>query len=231
MEAILLAGGLGTRLATRLKDIPKAMAPVAGRPFLEILLNELSRNGCTRVYLSVGHLHAVIQNHFGAFFQGMKLDYVIESFPIGTGGAIRTALAQAMSDTVLVLNGDTFLQVDYESLLKFHTAQSADLTIAVTRQTDIARYGGVVIEGKRVVGFKEKGLSGAGWINAGVYVLQKNLQWPRALEERFSFEVDFLVPELDRLAPAAYKVDGVFLDIGVPEDLDRAQLELASFVQ
>src|ERR1035441_2230093 len=94
---------------------------------------------------------------------------------------------------------------------------------------DVARYGGVLIEGKRIVGFQEKGRSGPGFINAGAYVLRRAMPWPPNLSEKFSFEVDFLAPQIERLAPAAYAVDGFFLDIGVPEDLDRAQRELAGF--
>jgi len=229
MEAILLAGGLGTRLATRLNGVPKPMAPVAGRPFLEILLNQVERAGCTRALLSVGHLHESIQNHFGSSWRGMQLHYVFEAVPLGTGGAIRAALLQATEEYVLVLNGDTFLQADYAALLAFHAAEGASLTMAITLQEDIARYGGVLVAGKRIVGFQEKGQSGSGWINAGEYVLNRNLKWPQSLPKKFSFETDFLVPETCRLAPAAYEVDGFFLDIGVPEDLDRAQTELASF--
>jgi D-glycero-alpha-D-manno-heptose 1-phosphate guanylyltransferase len=229
MEAIVLAGGLGTRLASRLDGIPKAMAPVAGRPFLEILLRQLERSGCTRVLLSVGHLRGVIQDHFGAGFQGLALEYVVEDVPLGTGGAIRKALEQANEKAVLVLNGDTFLDADYAAMLRFHQAQESALTIAVTRQADVARYGEVRVEERRVVGFEEKGRSGPGFINAGAYVVEKAIAWPSALGERFSFERDFLVPETARLAPAAFRVEGFFLDIGVPEDLDRAQTELAQF--
>lgn len=233
MEAIVLAGGFGTRLASRLDGIPKSMAPVAGRPFLEILLTQLRRAGCGRVQLSVGHLHNVIQDHFGPAFHGMEIEYVIESVPLGTGGAIRLALAQATEDAVLALNGDTFLNADYAGMLRFHAAQGAEVTIAMVQQPDIARYGGVVIEGDRIVGFEEKGRSGpgqssAGWINGGVYVLSRDLAWPPGLQEKFSIERDFFVPEVARLRPAAYKVEGYFLDIGIPEDLDRAQTELAS---
>jgi D-glycero-alpha-D-manno-heptose 1-phosphate guanylyltransferase len=228
MEAMVLAGGLGTRLAAKLRGLPKAMAPVAGRPFLEILLDQLRRAGCTRVLLSVGHLHQAIQEHFGASFRGLRLDYSIEDVPLGTGGAIRRTLAQATEEHVLILNGDTFLQADYAAMMKFHAAEGVALTMAITRQPDIARYGGVLVEGKRIVGFQEKGRSGPGWINAGAYVLNRNLQWPQSLPEKFSFETDFLMPETARLAPAAYAVDGFFLDIGVPEDLERAQTELAS---
>lgn len=230
MEAVILAGGLGTRLATRLDGVPKSMAPVAGHPFLEILLTQLKRAGCARVLLSVGHLHEVIRDHFGTAFLGMTLDYVIESAPLGTGGAIRLALARAKEGSVLVLNGDTFLDADYSDFMRFHSSEGADVTIAVVRHPDIARYGGVVIEGKRIVGFEEKGRSGPGWISAGAYALKRNLEWPGALSGKFSIEKDFFVPEIARLCPAAYKVDGYFLDIGIPEDLDRAQTELARLI-
>lgn len=226
MEAIVLAGGLGVRLAARVSGVPKAMAPVAGRPFLEILLHQLERCGCARVILSVGYLHAVIEDHFGAEFAGITLAYAVEDSPLGTGGAIRKALALATEDAVLVLNGDTFLEADYEGMLRVHREGNAAMTIAVSRQQDIARYGGVVMSGGRVVGFEEKGRSGPGWINAGAYVLNRNLEWPPQLPERFSFEKDFLSPCVAEIAPAAYEVTGYFVDIGVPEDFDRAQTEL-----
>ena len=232
MEAIILAGGMGTRLATRLDGVPKPMAPVAGRPFLEILLSQLRRAGCTRAILSVGHLHEVIENHFGANFRGIRIDYAVEHTPLGTGGAIRNALRQATEQTILVLNGDTFLDADYAAMLHFHEQQTSPLTIAITRCANVARYGGVVIggtsEGIFVTGFEEKGRSGAGWINAGAYAFDTNFVWPK-LPEKFSFETDFLAPKIAALGPAAYPVDGFFLDIGIPEDLDRAQTELAKF--
>ena len=229
MEAIVLAGGLGTRLQGKLKGIPKPMAPVAGRPFLEILLGQLAGAGCARSILSVGHLHRVIEEHFGLAWGGMRLDYAVENDPLGTGGAIRAALERCTEENVLVLNGDTFLQADYAAMMRFHTGQAEHLTVSVTRQPDISRYGGVQIEGERVVGFEEKGRSGPGWINAGAYAVRRDLLWPANLAEKFSFERDFLAPEISRLAPAAFKVEGFFLDIGIPEDLDRAQIEFTRF--
>jgi len=229
MEAIVLAGGFGTRLAGRLAGVPKPMAPIAGRPFLEILLNQLQRAGCARVQLSVGYLHEVIQSHFGSDFRGMRIDYAIEETPLGTGGAIRLALAQAAEDSVLVLNGDTFLDADYGAMMRFHTAADAAMTMAVSHQEDVARYGAVLVHDGRIVGFEEKGRPGYGWINAGAYVLNRNLAWPQGLAQKFSFETDVLMPEIARIAPAAFEVEGFFLDIGVPEDLDRAQTELAGW--
>jgi D-glycero-alpha-D-manno-heptose 1-phosphate guanylyltransferase len=229
MEAIVLAGGLGTRLAGRLNGVPKPMVPIAGRPFLEILLNQLKRAGCGRVVLSVGHLHNVIQDFFGTSFNGMNLEYAIESVPLGTGGAIRLALQKAREESVLVLNGDTFLDADYGALLRFHVAERTSFTIAVVQVENAARYGRVLFNENRIVGFEEKGRSGPGWINAGTYVIEKRIQWPHALPEKFSIESDVLSREIGRLAPAAYPVNGFFLDIGLPEDLDRAQTELASY--
>lgn len=216
------------RLAAKLQGVPKPMAPVGGRPFLEILLNQLRHAGCTRVILSVGHLHHVIQNHFGATWRGMRLDYEIEKTPLGTGGAIRSALVHAVGENVLVLNGDTYLQADYAAMMRFHAMEGAKMTMAVTHLDDVGRYGGVVIDETRIVGFEEKGRSGPGWINAGSYVLNRELKWPGGLAEKFSFETDFLATEIEWLTPAAYKVEGIFLDIGVPEDLERAQTDLTA---
>ena len=226
MESIVLAGGLGTRLASQVSNLPKAMAPIAGRPFLEIILRQLERAGCARTILAVGYLHAVIEEHFDRSFGGMRLEYAVEATPLGTGGAIRNAMTMADEESVLILNGDTFLDADYAAMLRFHENEGAAMSMAITRQDDIARYGGVVVSGRRIVGFEEKGRSGPGTINAGAYVLRRDLFWPASLGARFSFESDFVMPEIRRLAPAAFPVEGFFLDIGVPEDLDRAQTQL-----
>ena len=227
MEAIILAGGLGTRLASRLLDVPKAMAPIAGRPFLQILLEQLHRSGCSRVLLSVGHLHQVIEGYFRSSFRGMGLVYSIEKAALGTGGAIRSTMALIQEDVVLVLNGDTYLETNYAQMVQFHRANQSAMTMAIAYQADIARYGGIVVDRGRVVGFEEKECSGPGWINAGAYVLNKNLIWPPDVKERFSFESDFLMPQIAQIEPAAFKVEGLFIDIGIPADYDRAQAELA----
>lgn len=227
MEAIVLAGGFGTRLASRIKDIPKPMAPVAGRPFLEILLEHLAACGYTRAILSVGYLHEVIEQHFGVSFAGLQIDYAIEHEPRGTGGAIRAAMELGTKPSMLVLNGDTYLDVDYGAMMRAHAGAGAAITMAVVEQPDEARYGGVQIEGGRVVGFEEKGHSGPGWINAGAYVIVRELAWRPGLAAKFSFERDVLMPEVARLRPLAFPTTSFFLDIGVPEDLDRAQTALA----
>jgi D-glycero-alpha-D-manno-heptose 1-phosphate guanylyltransferase len=227
MEAVVLAGGLGTRLSTRLIDRPKPMALIAGRPFLEILLNQLVTAGCRRAILSVGHLRQVIMEAFGAEHRGMAIDYAIEESPLGTGGAIRMALQMVAEPAALILNGDTYLDVDYSALMAAHSAARTVMTMAITHVNDVGRYGGVVLSKGRISEFTEKGQSGPGWINAGVYALNRDFPWSNHLPIRFSFEKDLLFPDLRRLHPSAFPCDGYFLDIGVPEDLDRAQVELA----
>lgn len=228
MEAIILAGGLGTRLASRLNHIPKSMAPVAGRPFLEILLDNLVAAGCSHIILSIGHLREVILQWFRSHYRGVPIDYAIEESPLGTGGAIRMALRHANEPSVLVLNGDTYLEADLSALVKFHRSSGRPLTMAVLCVEDVSRYGGVLIENQSVTGFFEKGRTGPGWINGGLYVIDKHFPWHPDLPARFSFETDVLVPFLSEIHPAAFPCGGYFLDIGIPEDLDRAQLELGS---
>jgi D-glycero-alpha-D-manno-heptose 1-phosphate guanylyltransferase len=226
MEAIILAGGLGTRLKSRISGIPKPMAPVAGRPFLEYLLNGLAEAGFTRVLLSVGYLGRVVKDHFGNRWRDVRLDYVEEETPLGTGGAIRRSMNCVSGSRAFVLNGDTWLLVDYRAMDAQHQAADACFSIALSRVADTARYGGVDLSGSRIVGFIEKGRTGPGWINAGVYLLSSDFPWPNGLPERFSFEADVLYPLLPSLRHSVVLNEGYFLDIGVPEDFDRAQTSL-----
>ena len=204
------------------------MAPIGGRPFLQILLDQLIEAGCGRVILSVGHMRQVIIETFGDGYRNLPIDYAIEDTPLGTGGAIQLALQQARESSVLILNGDTYLDANYSLMLSHHLNARSSMTMAVTRVGDIARYGGVVLEAGRVSSFLEKGNSGPGWINAGAYVLERDFPWPAQLASRFSFETDVLAPFVGQIHPVAFPCEGYFLDIGIPEDLDRAAFELSS---
>ena len=190
MEAIILAGGLGTRLRSRLNGVPKPMADIGGRPFLAVLLDRLATSGIRRVLLSVGYLNDVIIQYFGNTWRGMEISYVVEDIPLGTGGAIRKSLAKAHTESILILNGDTWLQAEYQQIMDFHKAQHAAITLALTWVENRARYGGVTVSSGRVTGFLEKGSIGPGWINGGVYVLQRDFPWPDGLANTFSFETD-----------------------------------------
>jgi len=239
MEAIILAGGFGTRLRSRLEGIPKPMAQVAGRPFLEILVDKLVDSGFRRIILSVGHLAQVISHHFGSEWRGVPIEYVVEVEPLGTGGAIRSSMERIKGLSAFVLNGDTWLDLDYSAMRDLHQRSQASITIALSRVPDTSRYGGVELRDQRVVRFIEKGqasteqssaaISGPtfpGWINGGVYVLATDFPWPADLPARFSFETAVLHPLLPLVNHAVYFSSGKFIDIGVPEDLDRAQSEL-----
>lgn len=228
MEAVILAGGRGTRLGSLLTDRPKPMALVAGRPFLRILLDRLVEAGFDRIIVSVGHLRHVILESFGKSYRDIPLIYSIEEAPLGTGGALRRALAQVSGSSALVVNGDTYLHADFPVIMNAHRAGGRPMTMTVTRVENRSRYGGLIVENGHVTGFAEKRCSDQGWINAGVYVLNRIFPWPQDLPAQFSFESDVLTPCLALIRPTAFLFDGYFLDIGYPEDLNRAQTELSA---
>ena len=226
MEAVVLAGGLGTRLRAVVPDLPKPMAPVAGRPFLEILLSSLARKGVRRVLLSLGYKANVIVDHFGSRFGDMDLVPVVETSPLGTGGALRQALAHCQGPAALVVNGDTFLDVDVAAA--WRCWQDADAPVIVGKAvTDAHRFGRLTVEADRLKGFADKGLAGPAIINTGHYVLPRTLFDGCGLHDPFSFEADFLAPKVDALSMRVYQTSGVFIDIGVPEDYELAQTLLA----
>ncbi|MBI3901591.1 MAG: nucleotidyltransferase family protein [Nitrosomonadales bacterium] len=226
MQAIILAGGFGTRLRGVVSEVPKPMAPIAGTPFLALLLSQLQESGFTDVVLSVGYLHETIVTYFGDRFGSLSVRYAIEDRPLGTGGAICRAMQMGGAGEVFVLNGDTFLDLDYQAMLVCHHAQQADISLALKPLEDTARYGNVRVEHGRVVRFEEKGLSAPGLINAGVYVVNRGIIESREWPEVFSFERDFLALSQQDVKLCGYVSDTYFIDIGVPEDFQRAQVEL-----
>lgn len=222
MEAIVLAGGFGTRLRRLVADVPKPMAPIAGRPFLEILLSSLARKGFSRVVLSLNFMAEKISNHFGSQFAGMDIAYAVEDTPLGTGGAIRLALKACTQDHVFVFNGDTYLDLEVQSLDQHW--QTKRHPIVVGRQVlDTSRYGRLVVDGERVTCFAEKGIAGAGLINAGCYVLATDSLVRFPLNKPFSIETDYLRREVTRTTVEVFVTEGMFIDIGIPEDYTLAQ--------
>lgn len=226
MEAIVLAGGFGTRLRQVVADVPKPMAPISGRPFLEILLSLLAQKGFTRVVLSLGFMAEKISDYFGTRFAGLDLAYVVEDAPLGTGGATRLAVEACTQNHVFVFNGDTYLDLEAQSLEEQWQANRNP--IVVGRQVpDTTRYGRLVVDGECITSFAEKGISGPGLINAGCYVLATNALTRFPLNQPFSIETDYLVPEVTRASVGVFVTEGVFIDIGIPEDYTRAQTLLA----
>lgn len=222
MEAIVLAGGFGTRLRQLVADVPKPMAPIAGRPFLEILLGSLAQKGFTQVVLSLGFMAEKISGHFGPRFAGLDLTYVVEDTPLGTGGATRLAATACAQDHVFVFNGDTYLDLEVDLLERQWQAKRHP--IVVGRQVpDTTRYGRLVVDGDRIISFAEKGIAGPGLINAGCYVLATDALAQFPLNQPFSIETDYLLPEVARATVEVFVTEGVFIDIGIPEDYSRAQ--------
>ena len=223
MDVVVLAGGLGTRLRSRLSELPKPMAPVAGRPFLEYLLDRLVAGGFERITLSVGYRADAIQDHFRDEYRGARIDYSVESQPLGTGGATAFACDRLSGSPCLVLNGDTFLDIDFRKLVDWYRQEPEDLAMTLVKVPDLARYGAVQVGGGRVTGFTAKGAPGAGSINAGVYFIEPRVFQRFGLSGRFSLESDLLQAHCAELRPRAFVSDAFFIDIGVPEDFDRAQ--------
>lgn len=226
MQAIVLAGGFGTRLRQVVRDVPKPMAPVAGRPFLEILLSSLADKGFEQVILSVGFMAEKISRHFGDQFKSMALDYAVEDQPLGTGGGVRLALTRVSSDHVYVFNGDTFLDLEVDQLEQEWLSNGRPLIVA-RAVPDTERYGRLLADKRLATGFTEKGMTGPGLINAGCYILRKGQLDCFSLGQTFSLETEFLIPAVARGEFDVFETHGLFIDIGVPEDYARARLELA----
>ena len=222
MEVIILAGGFGTRLKKELPNLTKPMAPIAGQPFLEILLKSLSNKGFQRIILSLGYMSEKIVNYFGDNFLGMDLIYVIENKPLGTGGAIRKSFEKCNDDYVLVINGDTFIDIDIQGIEKQWHKNNVPIIVACS-VSDTSRYGRLEVNGRHVTGFSEKKMSGQGLINAGCYLLPINLLEQYSEEKNFSFEIDFLYDAVSKYRFDCFLSQSVFIDIGVPEDFERAQ--------
>lgn len=225
-EAVILAGGYGTRLRKVVADVPKPMAPIAGRPFLEIQLGMLRSRGFGHAVLAIGYLGHTIVEHFGDRFGDLELSYAIEDTPLGTGGAVQRALRECRSDRAFVFNGDTYLELDFEAADRLWRADHRGVLVART-VPDTARYGRLAVAAGYVHGLIEKGAAGPGVINAGCYLLNRGQLEEYAAQPPFSFENDYLARRLLTEPFHLLLTDGLFIDIGVPEDFTRAQELLA----
>ena len=227
--AVVLAGGFGTRLQSVVRDLPKPMAEVAGRPFLTYVLDELAAHGFSRAILSTGYKHECIESYFGDVYRSLSIAYARETEPLGTGGGIWNAIQQSPAGYTFVCNGDTLFHADWDALERLALRHRSPV-IALRRVDDVSRYGCVETSPDgRILRFVEKGgVVGAGCINAGVYLLPKSLFAGFRVGERFSFEKDIMEKRVSEQPFYANISDGYFIDIGIPEDYVRAQKELVS---
>jgi D-glycero-alpha-D-manno-heptose 1-phosphate guanylyltransferase len=226
MEAIILVGGLGTRLKSVISDLPKPMAPIGNKPFLEYILNFLMQQGVARVILATGYKHEKIEDYFGNSFGKLSLAYSVETEPLGTGGAIKQAFHQVCGERAIVLNGDTLFDINLRELLKTHVSTRADITLALKPMKEFDRYGSVVTDHDWVTEFKEKEYVDFGKVNGGIYAVEKVLFDKLHMPDKFSFENDVLIQNIDKLEIGSITLDEYFIDIGVPEDYLRAQKDL-----
>ena len=222
MEAIILAGGLGTRLRTVVEDVPKPLAPVNGKPFLEYILDSLCEQGIKKVIFAVSYKRECIQMYFKNNYKGMEIEYSIETEALYTGGAIKRALRYCKECNVFVLNGDTYFNIDLLKMYQFHCEYMADLTIAKKMMVDCSRYGTMQCRENRIIEFCEKYPKSSGYINAGVYLIKKTLL-NEIKKEKFSFEKEVLQCYVKKFRMYAYESAGYFIDIGIPEAYWKAQ--------
>ncbi|MGC8866254.1 MAG: nucleotidyltransferase family protein [Bacteroidales bacterium] len=230
-EVIILAGGFGTRLAETVPGLPKSLAPINGRPFLEYVLDYLELFGVKKVILATGYMHEAIESHFGDKYKYIRLVYSREDEPLGTGGAVLKALQMAEGKWVLVMNGDTMFRVNLGKLYDFQLIKNSDLTIVVKEIKDATRYGTVELdETGRITAFREKGeAAGPAFINGGVYALRKDFMLSAGLPPKFSLERDFFEKIYPTHPIYAFRCYQYFLDIGIPTDYERAQTDFRTF--
>jgi len=219
MDVIILAGGAGTRLKEVISDIPKPMAPVRNKPFLEYVLDWLSQySSVERIILAVGYKSEVIIQYFGDSFKNIPLSYSNDPEPLGTGGAVLNALEHCCSDTVLIINGDTYFPVNIDSFKEFHDNEGGMVSIALKKMHDFDRYGTVEVKQSTITKFNEKKYAEEGLINGGIYIIAKDRFENKNYPAKFSFEKDVLEKQVTQNVLKGKVFDEPFIDIGIPED-------------
>ena len=230
-EVIILAGGLGTRLRSVVSDLPKCMAPVAGRPFLYYVINYLQSQGVEKFIFSLGYKHEAIEEYLQKRFSTISYQTVIEKEPLGTGGAARLACNKATEKNVLLANGDTMFKIDISLLSALHGKKNSACTLSLKPMKNFERYGVVELNAdSSIKDFKEKKLYESGYINGGLYAINTEQFLKEDFPEKFSFEKDYVEKSIAHPGNPAAKMygnvqDEYFIDIGIPEDYNRAQTE------
>jgi len=226
-EAIVLAGGLGTRLREAVPDLPKCMAPVNGRPFIAYVIRHLSQQGISHFIFSLGYKSALFLDFLSTELPAGSYDIVVEDEPLGTGGAIQYAAHKARQDDFVVVNGDSIFQTNIQEQAAYHFARQSCCTLALKAMQNVSRYGTVELTAEgSICHFREKQFFEKGLINAGVYLINKACLLSKGLPDKYSFETDFLQRFYTEGNIYGIEQAGYFIDIGIPEDYQRAQTEL-----
>lgn len=219
MKAIILAGGMGTRLRGVIEDVPKPMAPVGGKPFLEYLLLQLKRWKSTDVVLSVGYKKEIIKSYFGNGNQfGIHISYSEENQPLGTGGALKKAISLNDDPYFIVMNGDSFFNINFGDLIKYHTSKPGMTTMSLARVKDRGRYGSVEInDDGSIMTFQKEGPETPGFINGGIYLIERDIV--NYIPEGLISLEEHVLPLIKKDNLLYGKVfDAFFVDIGLPKD-------------
>lgn len=233
MQAIILAGGLGTRLRSVVQDQPKALAPVAGKPFLYWLITYLQKQGVTKFIFSLGYLHEQVETFLKEQFPTLIYQSAIENEPLGTGGAVKLCLTFCEDEDILLVNGDTFFELDILSFYTNFVRTVSDCSIALTPMQQFDRYGSVTITSDSIITeFNEKKYCESGLINTGLVLFKKSVFESKTSSvcEKFSFEKDFIEPNISNLKITGYIANGYFVDIGIPEDYKMAQTAIQHYL-
>ena len=225
-EAIVLAGGLGTRLQAVVPDLPKSLAPVAGKPFLAYLLDYSKKQNIQKFIFALGHKTEQIEAFVKKYLPEGTYTFSVEGEPLGTGGAIYKACKLASTPNTIVINADTFFGISFQNLSIIHELRKAACTMSLKPMTSFNRYGAVEIHKQVITGFSEKKHHASGLINGGVYALSTEAFLQKSFPAVFSFEKDYLEKEFSGRQIMGMISDAYFIDIGIPEDYQRAQEEL-----
>lgn len=229
-EAIILAGGLGTRLQSVVKDIPKPMADINKKPFLEYLFNYLNYFKIEKVILAVGYKKDIIKEYFGNKYKDIAIVYSEEKELLGTGGAIKQATKFCEEQEILILNGDTFFDIDLNKFYNLHINKHSKLSLALKHMKNFDRYGAIEIdENNKIIAFLEKTYKQDGFINGGIYLLNKDFFISLNFPERFSFEKDFMEKYYKVFDFYGWLFNNYFIDIGIPEDYEKAKRDFENF--
>ena len=226
IPVVILAGGMGTRLSSIIDDRPKVMAEIRGKPFLNYILDWLKGKGLRDIYISVGFMKNKIISYYqnGETF-GLNIKYIKENIPLGTGGAVIKAIKYIESEFILILNGDSFLDLNLNDFVSDHLKKNACMTIACIKKEKTDRYGCVTFNTEnKIIGFTEKGDSDQFWINGGIYLLTKSKF--NFISEKFpiSLEKDIMPNIIHKNIVNAFTQEGInFIDIGTPNSLEYAQ--------
>jgi D-glycero-alpha-D-manno-heptose 1-phosphate guanylyltransferase len=225
-QAVILAGGFGTRLKNVVRNLPKSMAVTGKMPFLTYLFEYLQKYDIKKVILAVGYKYEMIFSYFGYKYKNIEILYSIEEEPLGTGGAILKATDSISSDYFFVINGDTYFNVDLDNFKEIFEKTGSVLSVALKPMGNFDRYGSVTINRNRITSFNEKKQSEKGLINGGTYLISKAWLIDKAPGKLFSFEKDLMEKAVNDAVITYYISDTYFIDIGIPEDYERAAKEL-----